>query len=54
MKGVKEINLTYSKILSCLARFALLITASNVNTACWYIMGQDELPDNASKLRKFK
>lgn len=54
MKKIKGIVPKYSKILSCLASLALVITASNVNTACWYIMGQEELPENASKLRKFK
>ena len=39
--------------MTAMAAFALLVTASNVASACWYVMGQDELPKEAKKLRKF-
>ena len=34
--------------LSSVAALALM-----VSTCCWFILGQDELPDNAKKLRRF-
>lgn len=37
-----------------LSTMALMVTASNVSTCCWFILGQDELPENAKRLRKFK
>ena len=40
--------------LSTMAAMALVVTASNVSTCCWFILGQDELPENAKRLRKFK
>lgn len=40
--------------LSTMAAMALMVTASNVSTCCWFILGQDELPKNAKKLRRFK
>lgn len=39
--------------LSGMAAMALMVTAANVSTCCWYVLGQDELPENAKKLRKF-
>ncbi|NCB92506.1 MAG: cyclic lactone autoinducer peptide [Clostridia bacterium] len=39
--------------LSSMAALALMVTATNVSTCCWYVFGQDELPKNAKKLRKF-
>lgn len=33
--------------------FALLVTTCNVNTTCFWVMHQDEIPDSAKKLRKF-
>lgn len=39
--------------LSSVAALALMVTATNVSTCCWFILGQDKLPDNAKKLRKF-
>lgn len=38
--------------LSTMAAMALMVTASNVSTCCWFILGQDELPENAKKLRR--
>ena len=39
--------------LSSVAALALTVTATNMNRCCWFIFGQDKLPDNAKKLRKF-
>ncbi len=39
--------------LSLAAAVALAVTSWNVNTCCWFILGQEKLPDNAKKLRRF-
>lgn len=39
--------------LTSVAALALTVTATNMNRCCWFIFGQDKLPDNAKKLRKF-
>jgi cyclic lactone autoinducer peptide len=44
---------TQSGALSSVAALALTVTATNMNCCCWFIFGQDKLPDNAKKLRKF-
>lgn len=36
-----------------LTSFALMITTLNVNTTCYWVLHQDELPQTAKKLRKF-
>ncbi len=43
----------YKNVLSLVASVALVLTTLNVNTACWYIMHQDEIPEEAKRLRKF-
>lgn len=43
----------FRSMLSVIASFALLLTTINVNSACWYIMHQDEIPEEAKKFRKF-
>lgn len=35
--------------MTSVAALALMVTAANVSTCCWYILGQDELPENAKK-----
>lgn len=40
----------YSKMLAALA---LVITTMTVNSTCTYLIYQDELPQDAYKLRKF-
>ena len=40
-------------LLSALATIALLLTMINVNSGCLYISHQDEIPNDAMKLRKF-
>lgn len=39
--------------LTSVAAMALMVTAANANRACWFVLGQDKLPENAKKLRKF-
>lgn len=39
--------------MTSVAAMAMLVTAGNVSTCCWFILGQGKLPDNAQKLRKF-
>lgn len=39
--------------LSLAATVALAVTSWNVNTCCWFILGQEKLPDHAKKLRRF-
>lgn len=35
------------------ASIALFVTYNGVNTACWFVMNQDELPKGSKKLRNF-
>lgn len=46
-------NKIIKKLLSSLMSIAMVVTILNVNTACWYVMGQDELPGDYKKMRKF-
>lgn len=46
-------NKLNKEVLSSVAAMALMVTVSNVSTCCWFILGQDKLPENAKKLRKF-
>ena len=41
------------RMLSTIAVMALMVTSVNVGTNCWFVLGQDELPANAKKLRRF-
>ena len=36
--------------LTSVAALALTVTATNMNRCCWFIFGQDKLPDNACLL----
>lgn len=49
----KAMNKISRGVLSGVAAIALMVTATNISTCCWFIFGQDKLPDNAKKLRKF-
>lgn len=42
-----------SGMLSAMAAMALLVTSANVSTSCWFVLGQDELPNQAKTLRRF-
>lgn len=52
-KAKKILHKLSTGALSSVAALALVVTATNVSTCCWFILGQDELPDNAKKLRRF-
>ena len=49
----KLINQISHGALSSVAALAFTVTATNMIRCCWFIFGQDKLPDNAKKLRKF-
>lgn len=49
----KLINKLSYGTLTGVAAMALMITATNANRCCWFVLGQDKLPENAKKLRKF-
>lgn len=53
MKTRVWMNKASKGAMSALATLALMVTASNVASACWYVMGQDELPEKTKSLRKF-
>ena len=54
MKLKKKIMTTGNRnFLSLVAALALLVTCWGVNSACWYVINQDELPKNSKKLRRF-
>ncbi|MDE7266761.1 MAG: cyclic lactone autoinducer peptide [Lachnospiraceae bacterium] len=42
-----------SRALSGAASAAIMMTMVNVHTCCWFVLGQDRLPDGAKKLRRF-
>lgn len=46
---MRKIILNMSRIVACAA---LLITATNVNTYCWFHAHQPKLPTGAEKLKK--
>ena len=41
------------KLLSTVASLALIITTIASNQRCWYVMYEDKLPDDHTRLRKF-
>jgi len=41
------------KFGSAIASFALMITALNVNTTCYFLIHQPKLPKGSEKLRRF-
>ena len=52
MKHLKKLATTLNKnCLSFIATLALFVTYNGVNTACWFVMNQDELPKGSKKLR---
>ena len=54
MKHLKKLATTLNKnCLSFIATLALFVTYNGVNTACWFVMNQDELPKGSKKLRNF-
>ena len=54
MKHLKKLATTLNKnCLSFIATLALFVTYNGVNTACRFVMNQDELPKGSKKLRNF-
>lgn len=49
----KVMNKLSHGTLTSVAALALMVTATNMNRCCWFILGQDKMPENAKKLRKF-
>ncbi len=57
---MKNLNVTVSgkmdrlgdMVLKGIASAALKVTSVNVRTCCWFVLGQDKLPDGADKLRR--
>jgi cyclic lactone autoinducer peptide len=47
---LKKYVLKYSEVI---AAVALLVTTATVNSTCYFLTHQEELPKNANKLRKF-
>lgn len=52
MNKLKKIDWVYG-LGTLVASFALMVITLNVNSACFWIMHQDEVPKSAKKLRKF-
>ena len=46
-------NKLISKFGSLVACLALMVTVANVNSACYFLFHQPELPNGAKKFRKF-
>lgn len=42
-----------TKLTGIFAALAMIVTVMTVNSTCIYLTHQDELPENAKKLRKF-
>lgn len=49
----KEMDMLGDKALRGVASAALKVTTANVRSCCWFVLGQDKLPDGADKLRRF-
>jgi cyclic lactone autoinducer peptide len=47
---MNKISIGMSRIVSCLA---LMVTVMNVNSACFFLMHQPELPKDSDSLRKY-
>ena len=48
----KEVDKMGDMALTGVASAALKVTTVNVRTCCWFVLGQDKLPDGAEKLRR--
>lgn len=48
----KEVDRLGDMALKGVASAALKVTTVNVRTCCWFVLGQDKLPDGAEKLRR--
>lgn len=53
---MKSKNLIYNlnkKTMNLIAASALMVTAMATNASCLWFFGQDEIPKNSKKLRRF-
>ncbi len=48
----REMDRLGDMALKGVASAALKVTTVNVRTCCWFVLGQDRLPDGAEKLRR--
>lgn len=48
----REVDRLGDMALKSVASAALKVTTVNVRTCCWFVLGQDRLPDGADKLRR--
>lgn len=48
----REVDRLGGMALKGVASAALKVTTVNVRTCCWFVLGQDRLPDGAEKLRR--
>ena len=53
MKKRNWMNKLSGRAMSMMAAVALMVTAANVNQGCMWFLGQDEMPKNSEKLRRF-
>lgn len=53
MKKGYVMNTFSDKAMGLIAAVALFVTAVSVNKSCMWFLGQDKMPDNYRKLRKF-
>ncbi len=48
----REVDRLGDMALKGVASAALKVATVNVRTCCWFVLGQDRLPDGAEKLRR--
>lgn len=48
----REVDRLGDMALKGVASASLKVTTVNVRTCCWFVLGQDRLPDGAEKLRR--
>ena len=53
MKNKKWIYRLSTLAMTGMAAFALTVTTGVANASCMWYFGQDEMPENSKKLRKF-
>ena len=53
MKNKKWIYKLSSLAMTGMAAFALTVTSGVANASCYWYFGQDDMPANYKKLRKF-
>ena len=53
MKKRNWMNKLSSRAMGMMAAMALMVTATTVNQCCMWFLGQDEMPKDSEKLRRF-